>query len=49
MDDIEEALKFLDEQTAPKPSLNEQVGFDFQGLSSGYRSECDKPLTRQSA
>jgi hypothetical protein len=49
MDDIEEALKFLDEQTAPKPSLNEQVGFDFQGLPRSYREDRRHPDSRSIA
>lgn len=40
---LRESLAFLDGQTLLVPSLNEQIGFDFQGLRKSFRDDSTHP------
>ena len=39
-------LAFLDAQTLKGPSLNDQLGFDFQGLRRSFRDDPKHPAAR---
>jgi hypothetical protein len=43
---LKEALAFLDGQRLMEPCVNEQVGFDFQGLRKSYRDDPEHPDAR---
>ncbi len=43
---LKESLKFLDRQTLMAPSVNEQIGFDFQGLRKSYLDHPHHPDAR---
>lgn len=48
-DYIKEALVFLDQQMLRSPSVNEQVGFDFQGLRQSFRENPRHPDSKMVA
>lgn len=43
---LRDGLAFLDRQTLIQPSVNEQIGFDFQGLRKSYRDDPSHPDAR---
>ncbi len=43
---LKEALAFLDGQMLIEPCVNEQIGFDFQGLRKSYRDDPKHPDAR---
>ncbi len=46
VDYLKESLKFLDRQMLIAPSVNGQIGFDFQGLRKSYREDPSHPDSR---
>ena len=46
---LKENVKFLDDQTLIEPSVNEQIGYDFQGLRKSFRDDPDHPDARSVA
>ena len=43
---LKDDLTFLDQQMLMEPSVNEQVGFDFQGLRRSYKEDPNHPDSR---
>lgn len=48
-DYLKEALNFLDRQMLIVPSVNEQIGFDFQGLRQSFREDPRHPDSKMIA
>lgn len=46
---MKEQLAFLDRQRLSEPSVNDQIGFDFQGLKASFKEDSSHPASKMVA